>query len=233
MYCIQETDKPNFIFKMFNIVQLADNKIILPIGTNETLSDRKAIKMVKKTKKVLDKTISKRVVISQEIQKQQKYIQLLGNYDLEIINGKWLFGMLSCQVLDYILKQKRLSKKELSISILVNNLTGNVIAIIKKIAKEFKRVNVVTNHVENLKKTQEQILNKDGIMITVGNNKKKGLAKSQVILNIDFSSKLLNQYSIYDDAIVINVGGGVVINKKRFNGITINDYDIVYKDFYD
>lgn len=37
MYYIQETDKPNSILKLFNIVKLKENKIILPIEAEEKM----------------------------------------------------------------------------------------------------------------------------------------------------------------------------------------------------
>ena len=122
-----------------------------------------------------------------------------------------------------------MKKEETSVSILVNNLSENMLEIIRKIAKEYKRVNIVTNYIERFKKIEKQILEEDGIMITVGNNKKKGIAKTQIILNVDFSSKLINQYNIYEEAIIINIKENVVITKKRFNGICINDYEIKYE----
>lgn len=228
LYYIQEADKPNFIFKLLNIIQLREDKIILPIG-EEKISSKAAQKLAEKTKKILDKTMSKRIVISEKIQKQEEYVNLLHNYSLEIIEGKWLFEILSCKALDYILKQKEMKKEETSISILVNDLTENMLSNIRKITKEYKRVNIITNHIENFKKIEKQILEKDGIMITVGNNKKKGLSKSKLILNVDFPSELINQYNIYENAIIINIRGNVKITKKRFNGITINDYDITFE----
>ncbi len=235
MYCIQETDKPKFIFRIFNILQLIDNKIILPITGDEVLSSNKAQKLAQKTKKVLGQTVSKKIVISKKIQKQKEYVENLKEEGFEIVDGKWLFEVLSCKVLDYIIKKKKLKKQELSISILVNDLTDHMIAIIRQIAKEYKRVNIVTKYMEKLKKIEEQILKEDGIMITVGNNKKKGIAKSEIILNVDFSSKLLADYNIYENAIIVNIRENVVITKKRFNGITINNYDITFKnfDYYD
>ena len=67
-------------------------------------------------------------------------------------------------------------------------------------------------------------------MITVTNNKKKSLSKSKIILNVDFPTELINKYNINDEAIIINLRGNVKINKKRFNGININDYEIEYED---
>ncbi len=231
MYCIQENDKPKFIFKTFNIIELVEDKIILPITGDETLTSPKAQKLAKKTKKILEKTVSKKIVISRKIQKQKEYVEILKDEGFEIVDGKWLFEVLSCKVLDYMVKRKKIKKQDASISILVNNLTENMLAIIRQIAKEYKRVNIVTKYMEKFKRIEEQILQEDGIMITVGNNKKKGLAKSEIILNVDFSSKLLSEYNIYENALIINIRENVAITKKRFNGITINNYDITFKNF--
>lgn len=228
MYYIQEADKPNFIFRILNIIQLKKDKIILPISEKK-ISSKKARKLAKKTKKILDKTISTKIVISEKIQTQEEYVNLLHAYSFEIVNGKWLFEVLSCQVLEYILEKKEIKKEETSISILVNDLTENMLSNIRQIAKEYKRVNIITNHIAKFRKIEKQILEKDGIVITVGNNKKKGLCKSQLILNVDFPSELINQYNIYENAIIVNIRGNVKIAQKRFNGISINDYDITFE----
>lgn len=228
MYYIQETDKPNFIFKTFNIIKLQEDKIILPINEKK-ISIKKAQKLAKKTKKILDSANSKKIVISEKIQKQEEYVNLLHTYYFEIVEGKWLFEVLSYKILDYILEKKKMKKENTQISILVNDLSENMLFNIKKVAKEYKRVNIITNHIAKFKKIESQILEQEGIMIIIGNNKKKGIAKSQIILNVDFPSELINQYNIYENAIIVNIRGNVKINKKRFNGICINDYDIICK----
>lgn len=82
---------------------------------------------------------------------------------------------------------------------------------------------------EKFKKLENQILEEDGIMITVNNNKRKSLCRADIILNVDFPQELLNQYFINEEAIIVNLKGNVKINKKRFNGININDYQITFK----
>ena len=213
MYCIQEADKPNIIFRIFNKIQLREDKIILPI-TEEKITSQKAIKLAKKTKKILDQTMSKKIVLSQNIQKQE---------------GKWLFELLSCKILDYVIEKKEMKKQETGISILVNDLTENMLSNIRTMAKEYKRVNIVTNHIGKFRKIEKQILEQDGIMITVGNNKRKGISQSKLILNVDFPTELINQYHIFEKAIMINIRGNVKITKKRFDGISINDYDITFE----
>lgn len=230
MYYIQEDDKPNFIARTFNIIKLEGDKIIIPIGRDEVIEEKKAEKLVQKTKKILDKAISKKIILSQKIQEQEEYKNRLYRYNFDIIEGKWLFEVLACQALDYILEKKKMKKQDTAIAILVNDLSENMLANIRKIAKEYKRVNIVTNHIEKFKKIEKQILEQDGIMITVGNNKKKGIAKTKLILNIDFPSELINQYNIYENAVILNIRGNVRITKKRFNGTSINDYEIKFKE---
>lgn len=229
MYYIQEDDKPNFIFKLFNIVQLRQDKIILPID-EKNISSKKAQKLAKKTKRILNKTISKKVVISEKVQEQEEYVNYLYSYNLEIIEGIWLFEVLSGKILDCIIQKRKMKKEETSISILVNDITENMLANLRKIAGEYKLVNIVTNHIEKFRKIENQILEKDGIMITVGNNKKRGLLKSEIIINVDFPQELINQYTIYENAIIINIRENIKIATKRFNGICVNNYDISFQN---
>ena len=110
-----------------------------------------------------------------------------------------------------------MKKEKLNVSILVNDVEDYVLENIKLIVRKYKRVNIVTNHLEKFKKLEKEIFEKDGIMVTVTNNKKKSLTKSNVILNYDFPTELINKYKIYDEAIILNVKQNVSISSKRFN----------------
>lgn len=225
MFFIQENDKPNKLSKMFSILKLEQDKIILPIN-EEKLEIKKANKLAIKTKKILDIANCNKIILSKKIKDQPLYINYLNSYNIEIVDGKWLFEVLSHKIIEYILKVKKIKKEDVSISILINKITETSLYNIRKIAKSYKRVNIVTNHIELFKKMEKQILDEDGIMITITNNKRKSLSKSNIILNIDFPQELINQYNIYEEAIIVNIQGNIKIKKKRFNGICINDYEI-------
>lgn len=233
MYYIQEIDKPNFLFSFFNIVKLEDDKIILPIANNEKITLKKAQKLAENTNKILKKAHGNQVVVSKLIKNQEEYLNYLNSYNIRIVQGKWLFELLANDVLEYIVDKKRLKKEQIKVSILVNDMSDIMLENIKQIIRQYKRVNIVTNHLERFKKLEEQVLEEEGIMITVSNNKKKSLAKSEIILNVDFPTELINKYNLYEQAIIVNIKSDVEINKKRFNGININDYEIQFKDFED
>lgn len=221
MYCIQETDKPKKIRKIFNIVELEQNRVILPITKSEIengkLSQKKAQILAKNIVNKLKNAIGNNVILSKEIKKQKNLVNYLYSQNMNIIDGKWLFGILSDEAITYVVNKKKMKKEKLNVSILVNDVEDYVLENIKLIVRKYKRVNIVTNHLEKFKKIEKEILEKDGIMVTVTNNKKKSLVKSNVILNYDFPTELINKYRIYDEAIVINVKQNVSINSKRFN----------------
>lgn len=231
MYYIQETDKPNFLLNLFNIIRLKEDKLILPITAQEEINNKKARKIAKKTKEILDVTNCNKVILSKEIKKQENYKNYLYSNNIDIVDGKWLFEVLSAKILGYIINKKNMKKEETQVSILINEITDNILENIKQIIKEYKKVSIVTNHIEKFRKIEEDILRKEGIMINVNNNKRKSLIKSKVILNVDFPTELINQYNIYDEAIIVNLKGNVKINKKRFNGMNINDYQITYNSY--
>lgn len=229
MYYVQESDKPKILYKIFNIVELIEDKIILPIAKDEKIDNKKAKILVLKTKKILEKTGCKKICVSKKIKEQTEYINDLRIFNIEIIEGKWLFSILINKILDYITNKNKIKKSDTTISILINKLDKDYIyEHIKNIIKEYKTVNIITNNTSKFKKLEEEIYQKDGIMINISNNKKKSLVRSKIILNIDFSNELINQYNLPENSIIININNKVKIAKKRFNGININDYEIKY-----
>lgn len=221
MYCIQETDKPKKIRKIFNIVELEQNRVILPITKSEIengkLSQKKARILAKNIVNRLKNAIGNNIILSKEIKKQKNLVNYLYSQNMNIIDGKWLFGILSDEAITYVVNKKKMKKEKLNVSILVNDVEDYVLENIKLIVRKYKRVNIVTNHLEKFKKLEKEIFEKDGMMVTVTNNKKKSLSKSNVILNYDFPTELINKYKIYDEAIILNVKQNVSISSKRFN----------------
>lgn len=183
----------------------------------------------KNIRKVIKKLIKNEVinvVLSKDLSGNKNFINALNANDINIFDGRWLEKYLSIQILDYIVMQKNIKKEGTEIAITVNQVTDSSIEIIKILAKQYKRVTVVTNHMEKLRKIEKEIYDKEGILIVISNNQKKSLLKPQIVLNIDFNKELLNKYKINENAVIINLEGDMKIDEKRFNGINVNDYEI-------
>ena len=74
--------------------------------------------------------------------------------------------------------------------------------------------------------------NELGIVLNISNNKKSSLLKSEIIINLDFPQELINQYNIYNKAIIINILEKISIHKKKFNGVNINYFRIIIPENY-
>ena len=161
------------------------------------------------------------------MKKEEKYINYLNTYGFEIANGRWLFEVLLTDIVDYTVKNQKMEK--VNISILINDLTDIELENIKILAKKYNTINIVTNHIEKFRNLEKK-LDEQGIIITITNNKKKSLMKSKIIVNVDFPKELINKYRINENAIVINIKKSLKIVQKRFNGLTVNDYEINFKN---
>ena len=248
MYFIQETDKPKILSQLLLIPKLEKDKIILPMFLEkEEKNKQKEIKnkekdlklenkiakqeilIAKKTKKILDKTHCKKVILSKQMQEKEIFYNQLYTYGFEISDGRWLFKVLAFDAINYVIKKNKTTEK-IKISVLTNEIDDIVLETINQIIKKYKNINIVTNHMEKFKKLEEQILEEYGIMITVNNNKKKSLIKSDIILNLDFPNELINKYRIAEKASIINIRGNIKKKKKRFEGKIYNDYEIKYEN---
>ena len=64
-------------------------------------------------------------------------------------------------------------------------------------------------------------------MIT--SNKRKAMSKSILIVNFDFVQEAINQYNVNENAIIINLNDRIKIDKKRFSGLIITDYEVEFR----
>ena len=232
MYYIQETDKPVLIARIFNLIEIVNDRIILPIEEKETIDEKKIKILTKKIIKILDKTNCKTIILSKYLKNNEGFMEKLKSNGLNIIDGKWLFLVMSEKVIDYVVRKKELKNEETNVSILINNnFNDYILENIKEIIRKYKTVNIVTKQIEKFKKIEKQIMDEEGINITITNNKKKSLVRSNIILNVDFDTELINKYNIPEEGIIVNLQENVKITKKRFNGISINDYEIKYQNY--
>ena len=150
-------------------------------------TDLENVKNIRKVVKKLIKCEAKNVVLSRELCENKNFINALNSNNIKIFDGRWLEKYLTFEILDYVIKQMQLKMEETEIAITTNEITDISIETIKTLAKQYKRVTVVTNHIEKLRKIEKEIYEKNGILILISNNEKKSLLRSKIILNFDFN----------------------------------------------
>lgn len=187
------------------------------------------MKKDKEIKRIIKKFQKKEinyVVLDKELKQNKNFLNALNANDIRIFDGRWLIKYLNIEILEYITNKAELNKEETEIAITTDEINDFAIETIKILAKQYKKLTVVTSHIEKLRKIEKEIYDKEGIMIIISNNSKKSLVKARIILNLDFNKEKLNRYKINENAIIVNIEGDMRIENKRFNGININDYEV-------
>lgn len=216
-YYLEKMDKPKFSIRKYKIEE--DNFVVYADFNKE--------KNVSKIIKAMIKNDIDYVVLSKTLTENKNFINALNANNIKIFNGRWLEKYLIFEIIEYVINQKGIKKEETEIAITTNEITDLTIETIKILSKQYKKLIVVTNHIEKLRRVEKELYDNDGILIVVANNTKKSLLKPKIILNLDFNMQVLNKYKINENAIIINVEGDMKIRSKRFSGININNYEIV------
>lgn len=166
------------------------------------------------------------VVLSKELYENKKFTNKLKENRIKVLDGKWLYIYMIPDIIEYICKKAQLDNN-IEIGMLTNEVTDEFLGNIETLSKTFKKIKIVTEHPEKFKRIDQKTLENSGFSMIISQNKKQALTKCKIIINFDLSDKTINQYNINENAIIINLSGDEIqINKKRFNGIIIKNYDI-------
>lgn len=211
-----------FFKKIFCIITINKNGIyILPYNDLNSFLKIKLFFI----KKIL-KTIDAQVVLSKKLDEIQDLKEMINSSNIKLVEGTRLTNYLIPEIIEYICKMMGQEKAKLETSLLIENKNSELEKIIIELAKEVKRIQIVTNKIGQFKKLENDLESEYGLACQITNNKRKSLLKSKIIINFDYSEQLLNQFSINPEAIVIDINKKTKITTKAFSGIHIYDYQI-------
>ena len=228
-FFIEQANKNSKVKSLLNIVEKRENKIIIYKDLAKCKIENK-MKITNKIRNILLNEKSRQIVLSNSLKEDRELVNLLYSNNINICTGKWIFKYFLDEVIDEVLVKKAKKRQESEIHICVNDVDTQIENYIYKLATGFKRINIITNHIGKFKKIETKLYEENGLLITITNNKRKSLLKAELIVNFDFPKELLNQFAIFDNAIIINLDGEMKIRKKRFSGRIINDFKIEIDD---
>lgn len=236
LFFLQESKEKNKCkLKIKNILNKIEEKneenkvfLSLPISIDNKIKDKKIIKLVQQLGKYKMKT----VVLSEYLYNIEVLKNNLYSKNINILDGKYLFKLLAEEIINYVCKRTRKNIEQIEISVLVNDVSSINKNIIIDLSEKVKTLNIITNHINEFKVLEDYLYNEKGIIIKVSNNYKTALQKTNIILNMDFTEEIVNNYSIPSKCIIININSEIKIKTKKFNGININNYNIIIPKEY-
>ena len=214
-----------------NVKEIEDKIIcIIPFVKENKITPKIAEKISRKINKLLDKNNVKNVVLSEHLNSIETLVNSLQTNNINILDGRWLFKYEIIDIVNYIAETSNKKIENLKISILINDKHDVDEQNIILLANTVKSVNIVTNHINEYKNLEERLQNDAGIIITISNNTKKSLLKSDVIINIDFPEETINKYTLPKNVVLVNIEGKTNIQSKKFSGINVNFYNIILSE---
>ena len=224
-FFIEESVKERRILSAFRKINQIDNTIILCKKIEKLILKNKIV-IISKIKKILDRENVRQVVIERKLKEDEQFVKLLYSNNINICSQKWVLKKCLDKIIDIVIHENKVKKEESEISICVNEVDSLLEEYIYKFAKEFKRINIITNHIRKFKRIEEKLYNEDGILINTTNNRRKSLLKAKLIINVDFPKEIINEFAIYDESVIINLDEPLKIRKRRFNGKIIEEVNI-------
>lgn len=212
--------------RVFNIIKKEKIENIeiwnLPIKSDDN---------IKKIQKVFTKFLNLKnvYVLSRDLENKKIY-NVLNDKKIKYLKTGKIKKLLSIKILEYILSIQKRKIQNTEVNILVKESSNINSYIIEEIAKNALNVKIISNNIYKFKKIEEKLYDEYGIAIQFSNSYKKSLSKSNIIINMDFDEIDLNEYLIYDRAIIINcTNQNIKIKSKLFNGVVINSVNISFK----
>ena len=217
------------ICKIFTIRQVEDKKVVI-VPTNNI---RGFIKnWIKHLNTILYDNNFDTVVLSNSLKKVQGIKESFNTENINVLDGKFLKENLIVKLVEYIANEMNEEVKNLEITILVNENKRIYIEGILALAEITKNIKLVTNNIDDFKNLEQKMQELYGIIIRVTNNKRKSLAKSRLIINLDFPEELVNKYVINPDAIIVNINNQINIKSKQFSGINVHNMKLLIPKNY-
>lgn len=224
-----------------------NNNYIISIYKNLNKENNKNMsKIIKRIIKLLKTYKIDTIVFSNEVTKEFKEEfsknLIINKFNITTLNGKRIMKYMDLEILNYIFEKQNIEKKNEEIYILIQqnknyninykSFLNELKEYIKKYIYKFKIVNLISNDIRELKNIQDEIMEKENILISVSNNKRKALKRAKYILNINLNECELQKYTINRNAIIINLEQYIIFNKTSFNGININNIELDIPDDY-
>lgn len=207
------------IVKKLNLIlkkEIDENKRIYFIPNIE--KEKIYIKLKKKLEKEKTQTQKIQIILSKKI---KQYKENLKQY--KIVDGKKSFIKSVEEILLKVLEKNPIQMQD--IYILTNKYYEQSISLIKRISQKVKTINIITNQQQKYKNLEE-IMQEQGIILCIANNKRKSLRRAKIIINLDFSKEELSKYTIFRNALIINIAQNKLTNLNGFEGIIVQDIEV-------
>ena len=193
------------------------------VDIEKEMTDRRIKKIAKKLYK-LNRKENIVVALSKELEKNDGLVNQINEYGVSILDGRWLFKFLICDIIEYISNMRERKEETEVVAVIMERQDEILLAQLPEIAKKVKTLKIISRATFGLDYLEEKLYNEYGIAIQITNNKQKALTNADIVINFDLKEEKLKEYNINSQATLVNIKENI----KNFSGTNINYYKIEY-----
>lgn len=220
-YAIIECEKKK-LFNKIDVDEVLDEvHIRLPF-----FKEKKSQKYAKKVCKYLKKHKTSYAVLSNELNQNKIFKNVLYMQNNYVITGDRMYVTLIKKVMCNICKLLNVPIETIFAAILSHEFSIENLDLVKHISKSIKHLTVVSENKDRYENTIGALLEDEGIAIEVLKNENCNIRKSQFVINFDFTEDEIRRLILPKEAIVISIKENISSLRKGFSGVIINDIDI-------
>lgn len=234
------------IKKWFHIITVKEIYLglifILPISNIERNKQEQLKKCIPKVKRLMKKYHVHQMVLAEELRKNEAFLQEFQNNrkveeKVHILDGTEMMPYLIKDIVEYVSQKQGKTPELEDIYLLIKNEDYRYKDNIIFLAQHFKTVNIVTTSLKAYQKFAKQLEEKQDIIVTVTNNKKKSLKRAKWIINFDLQTEEIKKYTINRTASIIYLNKKGLYEENNFEGLHICragiDTSQEIKDFFE
>lgn len=234
------------IKKWFHIITVKEIYLglifILPISNIENSEQKQLKKCIPKVKRLMQKYHVQQIVLAEELRQNEVFLQEFQNNrkvekEVHILDGTEIMPYLIKDIVAYISQKQGKAPELEDVYLLIKNEDYRYRDNIVFLAQHFKTVNIVTTSLKVYQKFAKQLEEKQDIIVTVTNNKKKSLKRAKWIINFDLQTEEMKKYTINRTAIIIYLNKQGIYEQNNFEGLHICqagiDVSQEIKDFFE
>ena len=213
---------------------------ILPFSKQENMG-KQIKKCIPKIKKLMKKYQVSTLVLSDELRKNESFLEYFQNNrtlqkQLHILDGKEMMPYLIKEIVEYILQKQGKTIELEDLYLLIKQDCSEYKENIAFLTQYFKSINIITPCLKSYQKLANQLEEKYKAIITVTNNKRKSLRKAKWIVNFDIPIEEMKKYTVYQKSTIIYLQRDGVYQGNAFEGVHICkagiDVSQEIKDFF-
>lgn len=197
-------------------------KILLP-----KFKEKNSVSNAKKTLRKIKKYNVQNLVLNNELNKNFEFKGILLENKKYIITGNRIGKILLPKMIEEITKYLKYPREKLKIVLLMNEYSIENIDLIECLSKDIKQLTVISKNYKKYEKTSNKLYQNYGYIVKLYNNEIKEFKRDNIIINIDFIEKQLQNMILPKHGIIISLNENINNLRKNFNGIIINDIDII------